>query len=225
MPGIAGSSIFPSLKFIATDASGNLEEVESVEANESRIIVNGVTFKAKTAGVAGDSITIEITESSAAGQDEVTVTGTDILVAFDGLAADSSTLDVKNLIDGDTNASALISVNGTSGSTAAETIAKTSLQDGVDFSAGELDASSNYLLIKQSDLHDLADSEQLDGRKLVWGFINKATDAFEAMSAQPENLTMRKSVPASTDSGAALKQTFTVTAKYAISGLDLKDES
>ena len=224
MPAIAANTIFPSLKFIATDASGNLSEVEAIEANEARTSVGNVVFKAKATGSAGNNITVALTESSGAGSDAVTVTGTDIVIALDDLAENSSTLDVKNLVDGDANASALIALNGTSASTDAQAFAQVSLSGGVDAVAGELDPSANYLLIKQADLHDVSDSEQLDGRKLVWGFINKATDAFEAMGSQPSNLTMRKSTPSSTDSGTALKQTYSVVAKYAISGLDLKDE-
>jgi len=225
MPDIAASTIYPSLKFIATDASGNLEEVESIAASEARVSINGVLFKAKQAGVAGDNITIEITENTAAGADAVTVTGNDILIAFDGVASDSSTVDLKDLVVAEPAAHALISIAGASSSNPAFTSSKTNLANGSEFSAGELDASSNYLLIKQADLYDLADDEQTDGRKVVWGLIDKAATAFAGMSAQPDNLKITKSVPTSTDSGTSLKQSYTITAKYALSGLDLKAES
>ena len=332
MPAIAASSIFPSLKYIATDASGNLDEVESIDAVQASKTVGGITFKAKDAGVAGNSITVELvevlgasadavtvsgsdisialkkvdglqarktvggvtfkavnagtagnsitvqmTDSSSSGSDAITVSGSDILidltdaasasstldiknlVAGDSsaaalvvvngadsstlaqtfgstslaegvdaiVAADSSTLDIKNLVDSDSSAAALVAVSGTSASTPAQTFSQTNLDDviGVDAVLGELEPNENYLMLKQSDLYDVADSEQADGRKLVWGFVSKATEAFEAMASQPANLTLRKSTPSSTDAGTALKQTYSMVAKYAVSGLDLKDEA
>lgn len=116
----------------------------------------------------------------------------------------------------------LISVEAVTGGNTAAGVA--TLAGGADSSSGELDPSAKYVLIKQSDLHGLEDTEQADGRKLVWGIIHKASEVFAAQVAQPDNLKITKSVPTSADSGTSLKQVYTITAKYAIGNLDLKDE-
>jgi hypothetical protein len=98
------------------------------------------------------------------------------------------------------------------------------LSGGTETQLGELDPESAYLLIKQSDLHDLSDDERTDARKLVWGVLHKASTHWAGLASQPDNLKISKSFPAAADNGASLRQVYTVTAKYGIDALDLKSE-
>ena len=340
MPDITATSLFDSLKFISTDASGNLLETESIAAKKAKKVVDGltieavaagsggndlqfaitsdnatgsiayslasniltlnlggdaqiaavaaikasktlqgITFTAASAGVAGNDISIELVENQG-GTNEVTETGSVVSI---NLAASASSVDADTIIALDYSAITLIENPTGSGTTSLNSFSNTNLEGGADLvpsvpavdgkakhdldaivlafaSAsseikdvfnvtgagssfitsnlaasnlqggeneilGELDPSANYLLVKQSDLHDLSDDEQNDGRKLVWGFVNKVAAKFSALESQPDSLRIVKGVPTSTDSGTALKQTYTITAKYAVSGLDLKPEA
>ena len=340
MPDITATSLFDSLKFISTDASGNLLETESIAAKKANKVVDGltieavaagsggndlqfaitsdnatgsiayslasniltlnlggdaqiaavaaikasktlqgITFTAASAGVAGNDISIELVENQG-GTNEVTETGSVVSI---NLAASASSVDADTIIALDYSAITLIenptgsgttslnsfsntnleggadlvpsvpavdgkakhdldaivlafasasseikdvfNVTGAGSSFITSNVAATNLQGGEDEILGELDPSASYLLIKQSDLHDLANDEQNDGRKLVWGFVNKVAAKFSALQSQPDSLRIVKGVPTSTDSGTALKQTYTITAKYAVTGLDLKPEA
>ena len=340
MPDITATSLFDSLKFISTDASGNLLETESIAAKKAKKVVDGLTFEAvaagsggndlqfaitsdnatgsiayslasniltlnlggdaqiaavaaikasktlqgitftaASAGVAGNDISIELVENQG-GTNEVTETGSVVSI---NLAASASSVDADTIIALDYSAITLIENPTGSGTTSLNSFSNTNLEGGADLvpsvpavdgkakhdldaivlafaSAsseikdvfnvtgagssfitsnlaasnlqggeneilGELDPSASYLLIKQADLHDLANDEQNDGRKLVWGFVNKVAAKFSALQSQPDSLRIVKGVPTSTDSGTALKQTYTITAKYAVTGLDLKPEA
>ena len=340
MPDITATSLFPSLKFIATDGSGNLLESESIDAKKAKTIVQGltveavnagvagndiqfgitsdsstgsiaysisgqaitlnlggdpevpevpavksskviqgITFTAAAAGVAGDDIQIELLDNQG-GSDAVTEAGSKVTISLSGAAGGSdidaivgldysgvtliedptgsgstamSAFPATNLeegsdlvplvpaVDGKTKhdldaivaafAGAsneiknLVNVTGSGSTFISSNVALANLAEGEEEIAGELDPSENYLLIKQADLHDLSNDEHNDGRKLIWGFINKAADKLDALPNQPDSLRIIKGVPTSTDGGTALKQTYTITAKYAISGLDLKAEA
>lgn len=340
MPDITATSLFPSLKFIATDGSGNLLESESIDAKKAKKIVEGltveavnagvagndiqfgitsdnstgsiaftksgdvitlnlggdpevpavpaaksskviegITFTAAAAGVSGDDIEIELIENQG-GTDTVSESGSKVTISLSGnaSASDADTvvaLDYTGLslidqptgsgsspltafaatklddgsdlvpsvpaVDGkakhdlDAIVSAfagasneiknLVDITGSGSANISSNLAASNLAEGEEEIAGELDPSENYLLIKQADLHDLSNDEHNDGRKLIWGFINKASDKLDALPNQPDSLRIIKGVPTSTDGGTALKQTYTITAKYAISGLDLKAEA
>lgn len=131
--------------------------------------------------------------------------------------------------DFDTNAPQsakdLLTITVTSGGSAnLSGVASVTLSGGTDSQLGELDPSSPYLLIKQSDLHDLSDDERTDARKLIWGVLHKASEHWAGLANQPDNLKISKSFPAAADNGASLRQVYTVTAKYGIDALDLKAE-
>lgn len=111
------------------------------------------------------------------------------------------------------------------GSNLVTTLTATNLTGGAEAGSGSLDASSKYILIKQNELHDLADDETGDGRKLIWGILHQASNVFAGLSAQPTNFTIQKGSPIAIDGGSSLRQTYTVNATYALSGLDLKAES
>ena len=138
----------------------------------------------------------------------------------------------RNEIKSDFNANApqsakdLISVSIPAGgaNTNLSGVGSVSLSGGTDSQLGELEPSSPYLLIKQADLHDLADDERTDARKLVWGVLHKASEHWAGLANQPENLKISKSFPSAADNGASLRQVYTVTAKYGVGALDLKAE-
>lgn len=341
---VATSEVFPSAKFISTDAQGNLNEVESVPATKasgsfdqlsfeavadgvsgngisveilqdtsgsisynvagqaiqitlggtpqvpavgaSLVYSSDVTFSAVTAGAAGNTQTIAINGNQGGGAIAYTLSGSDLVI---DLVNAANTYTAQDLVDDfNNNASSAIkalfsvSVSGTGGNNlqaggiaqsnlagGADQVAavlginkytrnqiktdfdsnapqsakdlitfaitlyssgnisavnSVTLSGGTDSTLGELEPSSPYLLIKQSDLHDLADDERTDARKLVWGVLHKASEHWAGLANQPENLKISKSFPSAADNGASLRQVYTVTAKYGVGALDLKAE-
>ena len=347
---VATSEVFPSAKFISTDAQGNLNEVESVPATKasggfdqlcfeavadgvggngisveilqdtsgsisynvagqaiqitlggtaqvpavpavaaSLVYSSDITFSAVTAGAAGNSQTIAINGNQGGGAIAYTLNGSDLVIdlvnAANTYTAQDLVDDFNNNASGAIKALFSVSVTGTGGNNLqAGGIAQTNLAGGVDgvnqvpavlginnytrnqiksdfdsnapqaakdlitisvsgaatanlnavnsvtliggtdSTLGELEPSSPYLLIKQSDLHDLADDERTDARKLVWGVLHKASEHWAGLANQPENLKISKSFPSAADNGASLRQVYTVTAKYGVGALDLKAE-
>ena len=112
-----------------------------------------------------------------------------------------------------------------SGSNLSGALAATALAGGQDEVTPDLDTNAKYLLLKESDLYDFESSEATDGRKVFWGILHNASEVWASKASQPDSLKIARSAVASTDGGAALRQIYTITAKYAISGLDLKAES
>lgn len=104
-------------------------------------------------------------------------------------------------------------------------LAVTSFAGGAEQQGGSLDGNSDYILIKREDLYDLAADEVNDGRKVVWGFVHNATNAFLALSDPPTNFVMSKGNPIAIENGSALRQTYSIAAIYGVSGLDLRAES
>lgn len=340
---VATIEVFPSAKFISTNAQGDLEEVESVPATKasggfdqlsfeaidagvggnatsveitqdqsgvisynvtgqavsinlggtaqvpavaaSLVYSNDITFSAVTAGASGNTQTVAVNGNQGGGAIVYALTGSDLVINLVNAANTYTAQDLVN--DFNSNASAAIkslfsvSVTGTgSNNLQAGGIAQTNLAGGLDLvpavlginnytrnqiktdfdnnapqsakdliaisvtgstgklsavnsvtltggtdsQLGELDPSSPYLLIKQSDLHDLADGERTDARKVVWGVLHKASEHWASLANQPDNLKIVKSFPAAADNGTSLRQTYTVTAKYGIDALDLKAE-
>jgi hypothetical protein len=275
-----------AITLIAESAPG-VPEVPAVAAS---ITQEGVTYTADTAGASGNSITLEIKQGqSGAGVVgiEFSATGNAILMATE-LALDNYTQGdvqtafataptaVTDLVDisvadsgafltnggtlSPTNLSGgsdlipavpavtiasytqgqvqtafagagsavtdLVTLSIADGSTnLVSTLTDTNLTGGAEAQGGSLDASSKYILIKQSELHDLADDETDDGRKLLWGIVHKASEIFAGLSDPPANFTVVKGNPVAVDNGTALRQTYTVQATYALTGLDLKGEA
>ena len=81
-------------------------------------------------------------------------------------------------------------------------------------------------MIARGDLHDLQADETTDGRKLLWGLLQKYSDSYYALDSanRPNNLTVVKSNFLTQADGHSLKQTYTVTASYDVNGLDLLAE-
>jgi len=332
MATVNSTVLFPSIKFIATDGSGDLEEVVAVPAVNASRSHDGLTFTAVTAGVVGNQLSVEIVEDATAtgvefsadgnkitlsaqtisasqdslvhdgvtyssvnlGDSGIVVTiresqgadaisyddvGLELTIDLDDLVTNKTQGDIETLFLGAPNsvtdhvaisvadslaslASTLAQEPMTGGADAVgiadytqgqvetafagadssvtdlvslsiadgtanlvSTLSEVVLQNGADAIESTLDADAKYVMIKQSDLHDLTDSETADGRKLVWGFIHKAAEAFAGLSDAPTNLTVTKGTLAPVDGGTALRQNYTVSARYAISALDLKAEA
>ena len=104
--------------------------------------------------------------------------------------------------------------------------ASVTLQGADDATDGELQGNSEYVLIARGDLHSLDSDESTDGRKLLWGLLEKYSDAYYALDSanRPASLTLNKSNFLTQTDGHSLKQTYTVTASYDVNGLDLLAE-
>jgi hypothetical protein len=119
----------------------------------------------------------------------------------------------------------LVSLSIESGSSNLVSVLSQTAFNGSDAIVADLDASSDYILFKRTDLHDLANSEQNDGRKVLWGLLHKSEAIINAQADKPSNFTIAKGNPVSVQSGTALRQTYTANATYSIDNLDLKSES
>lgn len=238
MPGIAAVSVFPSVKFLSTNAKGDLSEVIAQSAVASQLEIEGVLkAEAVVPGIAGNSITVALTFVGSNGDPiSYAATGNNIAISIPPtnsgsvktpiqLASDfasNAPADVKALINLTTLPGLVTNSNVLSGNN----INATNLAGGADESTvSDLEKSSKYVCIKVDDLHGLEASEEADGRKLIWGFLHQASNVFATLTDQPDSLKIAKSVPSSADQGTTLKQVYTVTSKYGIANLDLKDES
>lgn len=150
------------------------------------------------------------------GSDEVpattiaSYTQTQVQTAFAGAGADVTGVVSLSIADGTANLQSELSQVSFNGAEAV---------------TGNLDADSDYILLKRTDLHDLDASEQNDGRKFLWGVIHKAEAQINGLSDKPENFTLTKGNPVSADQGTALSQSYSVRVKYGIDALDLKAEA
>lgn len=346
MANITTNTLFPSAKFISTDALGDLQEAVGANAVKAKYIYNGITaeavtagdagndiaieysfiddasataksvawsliagvntceitynsqgifaelvddsgltFTAQNAGVSGNNISVELIDNQSGNgvvgvefstpvnsdsivistelaldqytqgdivnalasatqsiQDHISVTASDSLAqlgASDVFGATSLTggvdaVPASSVVQSDiTNAfasapveitDAIVVTNETPSASFATPLSHTNLAGGADEVAGQLDPLSDYVLIKQSDIYDLEASETNDARKMLWGIVHNASEVWAQQATQPDSLQISRSAVSSTDGGLALKQTYTITAKYAISGLDLKAE-
>lgn len=111
-----------------------------------------------------------------------------------------------------------------SGASLASVLSRTEFNGDASVTA-DLDANADYILIKRTDLHDLSNTEQNDGRKFLWGILHQSESILNALGSKPENFTLSKGNPTSVNSGSALRQTYTANATYGIANLDLKDEA
>jgi len=229
MATINSSAIFPSIKFIATNGLGDIQELVGTIAVSSSFTHQGLTFSAVEAGEAGDLITIEIRESQSGSGVvgvEFSVTGTDVLISTENAFSTYNQTDVTTAFaSAPSGVTDLISLSADGTTTLTSIVAQTALSGGEDATAGELEADSDYILLKRTDLHQLETSEQNDGRKLLWGITHKAEQIINALSDKPENFAITKSSASPVDSGSALRQVYTVAVKYAVENLDLKAEA
>jgi hypothetical protein len=221
---ITTNQIFPSARYVTTDGLGDLQETTSVPAVASSLTFDGLTFTAVTAGDAGDLISVELLELQAVTGVEVSVVGTDITISTENAASTYTQGDVETAYDLVTDATDLADISvANAGGSLTSTQVQTNLSGGADEIAGTLSANKIYLCIDQDDLYNLETPEQADGRKLCWGMIKSASNAFNSFG-QPASLNISEGTIQALDNDT-LRQIFTVTAKYAIGGLDLEDEA
>lgn len=97
--------------------------------------------------------------------------------------------------------------------------------NGQDASEGDLDPNAKYVMLKIDDIYDLQDSEFTDGRKLLWGVIETASNVFSQLTDAPENLTITRSSKSLVNNQTNLRQTYTIVATYEIGSVDLKGEA
>jgi hypothetical protein len=230
MATINSSAIFPSIKFISTDALGDVQEVVGSPAVSSFATIDGLTFTAVDAGVDGDNITIELIEGQASNGVvgvEFSVSGEAITIATENGAITYSQGDVENAFaSAPTGVSDLVGLSvASSGATLIGTFSATNLANGQEESAGDLDASSDYILIKQSDLYDFETGEENDGRKLLFGIMERASEVYGNLTDPPENLTLVRSAKSLINNGTLVRQTYTLTAQMVMGGLDLAEEA
>ena len=133
--------------------------------------------------------------------------------------------EVVSLINGDASASALVVASGGGGDLPSNVTV--SLSNGADGTVGDLDPSSEYILIKRSDIHSMETTEVNDGRKLIWGILESFNQTIEALDAslKPVNLTIAKGNPSlNTSNGVKIQQNYTLQALYGGNELDLASE-
>jgi len=229
MATVNASTIFPSIKFISTDGLGDLQEAVGTAAVAASRTIDGMTYTAVTAGAAGNSITIELLEGQSVTGVEMSVSGNAVTISTELGASTYTRLDVvtafQNAPQAVTDLIDLDVAAGTGSTNLAGTFTATSLQNGADATSGDLDPDSEYVMIKKSDYYDLEAGEENDGRKLIWGTVHRASEVFAGLSDPPENFTISRSNPTAIQNGTALRQTYTITAVYAVEGLDLKAEA
>jgi hypothetical protein len=337
------TAIFPSAKFIATDALGDLQEVVGANAVQANLTHDGLTFTAQATGEEGNLISVEILgDNNASGlsfaladqkitltaetadevpsvpatadsltsdgvtytavvagansgldvtinesqaSDAISVSGTSLVIDLDDVIGNKTQGDIETLFanaptsvtdvfdisvadalgalsilltnealsggsDEVPSVPAVTIANYTQGQvltafgsasqdiqdlvslTIANTnsnlvslLAETSLANGADSSAGDLEGNETYLCIKQSDLHDLTADEINDGRKLLWGIINKASDVYDQLTDAPDNFVVSRGLKSLVQNSQDMRQTFTIQATYTIGSVDLKAEA
>ena len=103
---------------------------------------------------------------------EFSVSGTAITIATENGASTYTRLDVVNgFASAPAGVSDLVDLEvpaGTGATNLAGTFSATNLAGGAD-STADLEASSEYILVKKSDLYDFEAGEDNDGRKLIYG--------------------------------------------------------
>ena len=232
MADITLSSVYPSAKFISTDANGDLQEVVGVQEVASSADIDGLTFTAKTAGVAGNNLSIAIVDSVGSGGIAYTNSGDAHTISLE-LSASSYTLSALKT-DIANNAPAtftdVFEVTYTSTGTSSNTLTNggqsaTNLSGGIDAVNADLDASKDYLLISTDDIADYDGvSEQSDGRKVFYGLLETATSNISNLVDKPDNLTVnRGNIVLLSDT--QMRRVYSVSATLDILDTDLSSES
>lgn len=228
MATINSSAIFPSIKYLSTDADGDLDELVGDAGQASEATIDGIKYTAVTAGVAGDSITIELIEGQAVTGVEVSASGNAVTIATELGASNYTLQDIADAFGvADASVTDLVgaSITGVGTDAVSGTYNATNLASGQDATAPELDPNSDYIVIKRTDIKGFEQSEEQDGRKLIWGIIDTASDLYETLTDSPENLTLVRGNKGVVNSGNNLRQTYTLQATYALAGLDLASEA
>lgn len=197
-----------------TSLTGGVDGVASVPAVESPNAIFSLTeIDADSDGVAeGYEIVCDVRKLNGGTNN----TANNIAKDF----VDDASADIKALINIST-----LSIQDSPTMTS-HTITKTNLTGGSDQDSNqELDSDSTYLMIKTSDINDLEDTEQGDGRKVIYGLIDKANDNFSALADAPSNLKISNSNPIYNSSTNTIFKSYLIETFLSFQGLDVKDES
>lgn len=228
MATINSSAIFPSIKYLSTDADGDLDELVGDAGQASEITIDGIKYTAVNAGVAGDSITIELSEGQAVTGVEVSASGNAVTIATELGASNYTLQDIADAFGvADSSVTDLVgaSITGVATDSISGTYSATNLANGQDPTAPELDPNSDYVVIKRTDIKGFEQSEEQDGRKLIWGILDTASDVYETLTDSPEKLTISRGSKSVVNNGTNLRQQYTIQATYALVGLDLASEA
>lgn len=208
------SGILSTDNLPVTSLTGGVDGVASVPAVESPNAIFSLTeIDADADGVAeGYEIVCDVRKLNGGTNN----TANNIAKDF----VDDASADIKALVNIST-----LSIQDSPTMTS-HTIAKTNLTGGSDQDSNqELDSESTYLMIKTSDINDLEDTEQGDGRKVIYGLIDKANDNFSALADAPSNLKISNSNPIYNSSTNTIFKSYLIETFLSFQGLDVKDES
>ena len=232
MADIAVNSVFPTAKFISTDANGDIQEITSVDAVASSADIDGLTFTAKNVGASGNSLSVEIIDGVGSGGIAYSNNGDAFTISLE-LTADNYTLssiktDISNnapqifldTFDVSYTLSGTSSNNLTSGGVSA-----TNLSGGSDAVTPDLTPSKSYLLISTDDIADYDGvAEESDGRKVFYGLLETATSNISSLADKPENLVVNRGNLILL-SDQKLRRSYSITATLDILDSDLSAES
>lgn len=143
----------------------------------------------------------------------------------------SATLqEVADLITGSAEASALVSVTLDAAKAGdLPSVDSEQLTGGADATIADLDADSQYVLLKIDEIHGLTADETNDARKVTWGVIEQYAQYVLGQSAenQPENFILTRGNPTLVIDGAGtrIRQVYSIQSFYATGDFDLEDET
>ena len=232
MADIGINSVFPSAKFLSTDSKGDIQEISSTDAVSASLDIDGLTFTAKTAGVYGNNISIEITDNVGSGGIAYSSSGNAFTISLEESADQYSLGGFKSDISANAPQAftdAFDVTYTTSGTSAnkltAGGITATNLAGGEDAITPELTPDKTYLVISSDDIADYdGESENTDGRKMFYGLLDTATSNISNLTDKPESLIVNRGALMLL-SDSKLRRSYSITATLDILDSDLSAES
>ena len=142
----------------------------------------------------------------------------------------ASLQDVVSLISGNAEASALVSVSVDSAKAGdLPSVSSEQLEGGFNPTFADLEADSQYVLLKIDEIHGLTADETNDARKVTWGVIEQYAQYVLGQSAenQPENFILTRGNPTLVIDGAGtrIRQVYSIQSFYATGDFDLEEET
>ena len=207
-----------------------MQNIDNYTNNEIYTLLNDATAVwASNFSGADKKFNLSITDATESGS--VAINGSFDLVGGSDPSGQTGTLtDIKNLIEDNAEASALLTVvlSGDT-NTLPVVLSETALGSGVSATISDLDPNSQYIMIKRDDIYELEEGESGDARKIVWGVLDKYTSHVQGLSAEqlPENFIATRGNPALLIDGAGsrIRQAYSIQAFYATGDWDLEDET
>jgi hypothetical protein len=143
----------------------------------------------------------------------------------------SATLqDIVDLISGSSEASALVTASVASEKASdLPSVDSEQLDGGSDATIADLEANSQYVLLKIDEIHGLTADETNDARKVTWGVIEQYAQYIlgQSVENQPENFILTRGNPTLVIDGAGtrIRQVYSIQSFYATGDFDLEDET